>query len=969
MFSSCFLYQLYALKSIFLDFYVCGGLIFSKQKVLPLLTRIKRKGHMLRLEEIQKIYKTSTMKVEALKGVSLAFRKCEFVSVLGPSGCGKTTLLNIIGGLDHYDFGDLFILGSSTKGFKDHDWDVYRNHRIGFVFQSYNLIPQENIQQNVELGLAISGLKRAEREKRAREALDKVGLAGMYKKRPNELSGGQCQRVAIARAIVNNPDIILADEPTGALDSVTSLQIMDILKELSKERLIIMVTHNPDIAEKYSTRIINLLDGLVVGDSNPYNAEDEMKEYSEPSGKETKSHLSKDKAEEKAKMNWLTTFSLSGKNLLAKFKRTSMIVVASSIGIIGISAVLAVSAGVTGYINSMQDDMLSGSPIKVAKSSFDISTLAENMSGVDRANIVSKNIKDGVIDVNSMVEQLVKASDSITSTMITNNITQDYIDFIDDMPEKYYLAVSKDYDLDILNNIFTEDTLEGRMDDPANPSDTWYSLSSLVSYATAILSKTNYSMFSSQISSYTSVVGQGLDAEDYVLSQYDILDGSFPKEENEVMIVLDHDYRITDFVLTLLGYYTQKDLMDTIYYYSDSTDSPFFSQENFDRIQTVTFEQLRSKTFWYFPNDTIYQETTSMVSPFTYSYQPDFDTWQGGIELRVAGILAPKKSVRYGCLDAGFYYTPKLSERFIFDNYNSKLARGIATIIENYKQLGFDIDSYTSSVSYNTDTETGVVTVDKRGITYDLDCSYEGEAFQMSFPVGVSLSSLASIISMFSGNPASSTTSASLTLNNVGGSKIPTDIEIYPTSFDRKFEVTNYLDLWNQDGDLTLSNGRVIAKESRDEIKYVDNLELIISIINTVITAVTIALVVFTSLSLVVSTVMISIITYVSVIERIKEIGVIRSLGGRKRDVSHLFNAETLIIGFLSGIFGVAVTYLLEVIINAILMLNFGLAIMNFVPTTALIIIGVAILLTIIAGLVPAASAARKDPVVALRTE
>ncbi len=924
---------------------------------------------MLRLEKIKKVYKTSDMEVVALHDLSLSFRKSEFVSILGPSGCGKTTLLNIIGGLDHYDSGDLFIQGLSTKNFKDHDWDVYRNHRIGFVFQSYNLIPQENIQQNVELGLAISGLKRQERERRAREALDRVGLQGMYKKRPNQLSGGQCQRVAIARAIVNNPDIILADEPTGALDSVTSIQIMEILKDLSKDRLIIMVTHNPEIAEKYSTRIINLLDGQSIGDSMPFSPEDEIKEVAELSNdKVTKSHLSKNKAEEKAKMNWLTTFSLSGKNLLAKGKRTAMIVVASSIGIVGISAVLAVSAGVTGYINSMQDDMLSGSPIRISQTSFDLSMIANNMNGISRTKTVVSNIKDGVIDVDSMVEQLVRTSDSISTTMITNNINQDYIDFIDDMPKNYYSALSKNYDLAILNNIFTEDTLEGRVDDPSIEGDTWYSLASLVSYATAILSRTDYSMFSSQISSFTSVVDQGLDAEDYVLSQYDVVDGTFPKAANEVMIVLDHSNRISDFLLTLLGYYSQADLMDSIYYYSGNNTSPYFDQENFDRIQTITFEQLREKSFWYFPNDVVFTKTTSPTNPFTYSYQPDFDSWTGGIELKVSGILAPKKSVLYGCLQSGFYYTPQLAERFIFDNYNSKLAKGIADIIESYKEIGIDVDSFTSSVSYIKDTSTGEVTVEKRGITFDLPCSYEGEAFEMSFPVGVSQGSLASILSLISQTPNTSTTTASLSLNNVGGSLIPTSIDIYPTTFNKKYQVTDYLDLWNNGEELTLSNGNIISAE-REEIKYNDNLELIISIINTVITAVTIALVVFTSLSLVVSTVMISIITYVSVIERIKEIGVIRSLGGRKRDVSHLFNAETLIIGLLSGLFGVVVTYILELIVNAILIFNFNLAIMNFVPTTALIIIGVAVLLTIIAGLVPAASAARKDPVVALRTE
>ena len=358
---------------------------------------------MLRLVDIEKTYRSSGSEVHALKGISVSFRRSEFVSILGPSGCGKTTLLNVIGGLDHYDAGDLVILGRSTKDYSERDWDIYRNHRIGFIFQSYNLIPQENILQNVELALTIAGLEKEEREERARKALDRVGLEGLYKKHPNQLSGGQCQRVAIARALVNEPDILLADEPTGALDSVTSIQIMDLIREISKEKLVIMVTHNPDLAEKYSSRIISLKDGLIIGDTNPYSEAEEQAESIE----------APNPALEKAKMSFWTAAKLSAKNLVAKLKRTVLTVIAASIGIVGTSAVLAVSQGVRGYIDSIQDDMLSGNPVYVARNSIDLSVLMNSMTDLQKREVVSSSIKDGKLDVDFMVEQLTSLSKSM----------------------------------------------------------------------------------------------------------------------------------------------------------------------------------------------------------------------------------------------------------------------------------------------------------------------------------------------------------------------------------------------------------------------------------------------------------------------------------------------------------------------------------------------------------------------------
>ena len=402
---------------------------------------------MLRLDNITKIYKTSSFEVKALNGVSLCFRKNEFVSILGPSGCGKTTMLNIIGGLDKYTSGDLLINNTSTKKYRSHDWDIYRNHRIGFIFQSYNLIPQENILENVELALTIAGVKKEESVARAKAALDKVGLTDMYYKKPNELSGGQCQRVAIARALVNEPDILLADEPTGALDSETSVQIMNLIKEVSKDKLVIMVTHNKEIAEEYSTRIVSLLDGKVEGDTNPYAPEEEAKEY-------LNNASSFAETDEKAKMSWWTAIKLSGRNLMAKFSRTFMTIVASSIGIVGVSAVLAVSYGVRGYIDSMQDDLLSGNPVQVKESSIDYLKLLDSTNSLTQSRIVSESWKDGKIDVQFAMESLVKASEGLGESFTTNDITEDYIQFLKDMPSSYVSAVDFHYGINFKNNIY-----------------------------------------------------------------------------------------------------------------------------------------------------------------------------------------------------------------------------------------------------------------------------------------------------------------------------------------------------------------------------------------------------------------------------------------------------------------------------------------------------------------------------------
>ena len=407
---------------------------------------------MLRLQNITKEYSVADTKVQALKGISLSFRANEFVSILGPSGCGKTTTLNIIGGLDHYTDGDLFINGISTKNFKDRDWDVYRNHRIGFIFQSYNLIPHQTILENVELALTISGMGKEERIEKAKKMLDKVGLADQYNKKPNQLSGGQCQRVAIARALVNDPEILLADEPTGALDTATSIQIMELIQEIAKERLVIMVTHNPELAEKYSTRIIRLVDGLVTDDTNPFSEEDEIKECKQLTQETSKEGSTK---KEKAKMSFMQALKLSGRNLISKFRRTLMVCLAGSIGIIGVSTVLSVSSGVKGYISNMQDDMLSGNPVQISEQGYDLSKMVSSMTQAQKNQAIKENTKDGYVNIESLVAYIVSMSNAKDSIMVSNEIKEEYVNFINDMPEEYRADILLDYGIDLTNNIYT----------------------------------------------------------------------------------------------------------------------------------------------------------------------------------------------------------------------------------------------------------------------------------------------------------------------------------------------------------------------------------------------------------------------------------------------------------------------------------------------------------------------------------
>ena len=902
---------------------------------------------MLTLKGIEKFYKTGDGGVLALKGIDINFRRSEFVSVLGPSGCGKTTLLNIIGGLDHYTAGEMSIDGISTKEYGDRDWDTYRNERIGFVFQSYNLIPQQTIQGNVELALTIAGVGRQERARRAREALDKVGLAGLYNKKPNQLSGGQCQRVAIARALVNEPEILLADEPTGALDTATSVQIMDLIKEVAGDKLVIMVTHNPELARQYSTRIVELLDGKIVGDSNPYKAEEcardvaamqeeeasktaqESGEESGEEGGEKQRKLFKKRGagakKRKSKLSIATAFSLSAKNLRAKLKRTIMVCIAGSIGIIGVASVLAVSTGVQNFITDMQNDMLSGNPVAVQEEGIDLSTITDLMSGGMQADIIEQSVEDGYINVDTAINSLMQIADMMGDFGFENEITDDYVEYVKAMPSEYYSAMTFDYGVNLSYSVYTDYDMEGGRER--------LSVFAAGSVLSALTEKAGYADVASSMGS-GGIFAQAPDNADFILSQYDIVNegGYIPAKAGEIMLVVNDDTEVSDILLAQLGYYTQEEFLNALY--KAAGDERY--DESLDKAR-ISYEEILGKTFTFYPNDEIYTRTENPLTGTSFAYDPA-KTGEG-IELTVTAILRPKEGLDFGSLSTGIYYTQALADESVRVNENSEIAQYMRENAEEGAAPGMEGTAMMGGIP-----------------TYQMSYTFEGAEYAQTAYVG-------------EGMQMGIATYYTLSLRDVGGNPLPQTISIYPVNFELKDGVTAYLNRWNEEGDITV-NGKTLTADERAQITYTDNLSVIMGMIGDMVDIVTYALVAFTALSLVVSTVMIAIITYVSVIERVKEIGVIRSLGGRKKDVSRLFNAETFIIGLISGIIGIVITYLICLLINAVVGAAVGISGIASLPfTTALILIGVSVVLTLISGLIPAKLAAKKDPVEALRSE
>jgi len=922
---------------------------------------------MLKLESIRKEYRHADQTVEALKGLSVTFRKNEFVSILGPSGCGKTTLLNIIGGLDRYTSGEMSLDGRSTKEFTSKDWDVYRNHKVGFIFQSYNLIPHQTVLGNVELALTIAGLSKAERVTRAKAALDKVGLSDKYYKRPGFLSGGQCQRVAIARALVNDPDILLADEPTGALDTVTSTQIMDLVKEIAKDRLVLMVTHNPELAEKYSTRIVKLLDGELQNDSNPFTEDTKVK-----AKKEKTAHVAADTTamvtaspetakKRRAKMSFFTAFRLSLLNLFSKKRRSIMTCIAGSIGIIGVSCVLSISYGLQGYIDKMQNDMLSGNPVEITETAFDINSLFGGGNNIERAKFVKES---GWVNVDSMVKRLYQRSQNMENMQIENAIDKNYIDYVKEMPAEYIAALMLDYGLDVSNSIYTTFT-DGNA---SYPDGRETSLSAIRSIYSSVLGKTDFAEYSSMIGQVSQSFAQAPDtrntkAVEYMLSQYSVLEGEVAKSKNEVMIVLGEDRKLADLVLAQLGYYTQEEFVTLINKVTKDTD---------DTVrEKISYAELLGKEFTWQPNNNIFDASAiydgSTVTPglgknIIYSPYDDGTFAEEGLTLKVVGILEPKKDLMYGMLDTGFYYTTALAEYIVERNHDSELVQ-----ILNKLDTGAFESSYYMGIH--------------NGIIFDYSYTWEGTTYNGVRDIVGNTNQILTFIYTMMGAPADAVPST-LSLQQLGGNveingtevfALPSRLALFNANFDQKTKMLKYLDAWNGDKDIVLGKGtadeRTLTAEVREKIEYTDMLSLIISMIKSLLQIITIALVGFTSLALVVSCVMIGIITYVSVVERTKEIGVIRSLGGRKRDVSNLFIAETFILGFTAGTIGIVVTWIVSGILNLALRGLVGASIAVFPIHYAAIMLALSIGLNLISGVMPSQAAAKKDPAVALRTE
>lgn len=919
---------------------------------------------MLQLKDIKKDYFVAGEAVPALKGISLNFRKNEFVSILGASGCGKTTLLNIVGGLDKYTSGDLIINGKSTKEYKDGDWDTYRNHSIGFIFQSYHLIPHQTILQNVELALVIAGVDKEERRRRAVEALERVGLKDKMNSRPNQLSGGQAQRVAIARALINDPEIVLADEPTGALDSKTSVQIMELLKEISKDRLVIMVTHNPELAEQYSTRIIRLLDGLVTDDSMPYDGTEETEDavVAQEDAAETDAAPSAKKKTDKGKkkrssMSAGMAFMLSLKNLLSKWKRTLMVSLAGSIGIIGVSLVLAISSGVQGYIKDMENDMLSGNPISIERSSFDMSALTKINKTVNKTIDITK-LKDKVY-----VDSLLQTFLDMGNNFITSNeISENYLDYVGKMPEEYYSAMRYKFDFEVSNYIYTDfhvtsETSPTVIPEELDASSDGMSLTAIRSMYTSVLAQeSEYSKFISMLDMFTGLQ-EVPDGGEYILSQYDVIasNGNLSEEQiinafndKQSLILVVDEGKVSEIDLAQFGFLSEEELLNYAFLAAGRTESydpaiglpgsgikdkdPYYDESL--GAGGLNFNFFFDKQFKWYPNNTVFTKQNDAQKPFTYNSYSEGFSEEGSMDLGVKLILQKKKNVSYGCLADGLYYTPALTRHIIAQGLESEIAQYIKDN-GNLSEL-----TYTYDFTYFK-TENGVKVYHK----------------------DVGMNKFRQQQTMFGGS------SDAVTLGMVAGSDIASAVFIYPLNFDMKNKVCTYLDGWNkmcEDG--AEYNGETLS--SKQKVKYTDMVGVIIDMVNTMIQMVTIALVAFTALSLLVSTVMVGIITYVSVVERIKEIGILRSVGARKKDIKLLFIAETFMIGLAAGLAGIIITYLISLAINLIVTTVFAIGTIAALPVwQALIMVAVSVALTLISGLIPAAAAAKKDPVVALRTE
>ena len=849
---------------------------------------------MLELKNIKKDYISSDTKVSALKGIDITFRKHEFVSILGPSGCGKTTLLNIIGGLDDYTKGDLIINGKSTKKFKDSDWDTYRNHNVGFVFQSYNLIPHQSVLANVELALTLSGVSATERKRRAKKALEEVGLKDQIHKKPNQLSGGQMQRVAIARALVNDPDIILADEPTGALDSKTSVQIMELLKSISKDKLIIMVTHNPDLAKEYSTRIIKLLDGNMVSDSKPY----------EPKKKEEQEFTTKGKKS----MSIKTAFSLSLNNLMTKKGRTFLTSFAGSIGIIGIALILSLSNGVQNYIDSIEEDTLSTYPISIYKQNVDMSSIMVSMMGMND----KKEHPFDKIYINNIMNNVVETM----ANQVQSNDLHEFKKFIEEEHLSEYTN-SIEYGYNITLNVYNADYSNGIV--KVNPNEIFDNVG-----LSEMMGNTNYG--DSATYSQTEVFKQLLDNENLLKDQYNLVSGKWPTEYNEVVLIVDENNEISDYTLYSLGVLNTEPLKEAIKGIFGGNKTEFNPEET-----SYDYNELLDLKLKLILSTSYYQKSGNVYIDKSGDDNYVKSLIDNGIDLKIVGIIKPNEERMSNKVYGNIGYTRSLVDYAIDKTLETEIAK-----------------------SQLDNKEINVLTGMNFSSKFDINNLTNEQKYYLA---SLSQEELISLMTSMENNTYDNVISEL----GIVDKDYPSSINIYPKDFESKETISNIIEDYNKK--------KTDNNELDKVINYTDIVGLMMSSVTSIVNVISYVLIAFVAISLVVSSIMIGIITYISVLERTKEIGILRAIGASKKDVSRVFNAETMIIGLVSGTIGIVVTLILNIIINIVLKHLVGLSVASLPLIGAIILVIISVLLTLIAGLIPSKIASKKDPVEALRTE
>lgn len=886
---------------------------------------------MLQLKNITKDYKVGDEKVHALKGVSIDFRESEFVSILGQSGCGKTTLLNIIGGLDRYTEGDLIIGGKSTKEFKNADWDTYRNHSIGFVFQSYNLIPHQTVLANVELALTLSGVSKTERRQRAKDALVKVGLGDQLKKKPNQMSGGQMQRVAIARALVNEPDILLADEPTGALDSETSVQIMELLKEISKDKLIIMVTHNPELAEKYSNRIIRLLDGRVVDDTNPYD-----RNVVEPIEKKK---AGKEKKIKKPSMSYFTALSLSLNNLMTKKGRTFMTSFAGSIGIIGIALILSISSGAQLYIKSVEEETLASYPIAIERNAMDMSSMMTSMmkdntsDGNDDGKVHSNNIMGSM--VNTMLTQL-KSNDLKSFKTYLENDGKEINDYVSDIKYGYSTPL----------NIFRNDKDKGIIQ--VNPATLFEDMGMTnAMYDSQLMSN----VVSTSYDTWTEL----LDNDKLLNEQYKVLAGRMPSAYNEVVVMVNKDNEISDYSLYCMGLMDSEELINAV---KSAMSNNNEKVEFTSKLQTYTYDELLGLEFRLVTNPEFYEKENGVWIDKSDDKIYMTKVVEDAEPIKVVGIIKPEEnSIMSSSSSSAIGYTHALTEYLVNKVNDSEIVKA--------QKDSPDTDIFTGKEFAKDEDKKAVTMDDIKAYIAALPQEQQAQVMaqlQQAQQMGMTEQQIVDAFSQQMNTESDATYDGNMTLLGAASLDEPSRINIYPKDFDSKEKIEQIISDYN---DKVKADGNENLK-----IEYTDIVGLMMTSVSTIIDAISVILIAFVAISLVVSSIMIGIITYISVLERTKEIGILRAMGASKRDISRVFNAETLIVGFAAGAIGIGVTLLLLIPANAIVYNLTGISGMCVLPWQgAVILVIISMLLTLIAGLIPSHYAAKKDPVLALRSE